>query len=202
MRHIFRINKFRGEKQITSLPVFPSWRVDSSDGGKVKELLRNLGEKYYKILRNIPAHQYYLGICWDLEVVRVERAERGITGNSRSRRMHKPDLVNLNYFAMYYFLTIMQEYTGEIVIDWDLLKPQRRRRDDYPYDERVFPIEGLSEDENSESEEVNSNGSIILNPKCSRSDFRSITPNDYTELSTHHYFLLPRRLTGYAIGQK
>jgi hypothetical protein len=137
MWHVFKIRPFRGDKQITSLPVFPSWCLDSSDGGSVKERLSNLGEKYYKILRNVPAHQYYQGVCWDLEAVGVERGDGTIGGISRSRRMQKPDMVYFNDVALYCFLTIQQEYTGEIVIDWSLLKPQRRRRGDYAYDREL-----------------------------------------------------------------
>jgi hypothetical protein len=93
MRHDFKIKKFQGEKQIESLPLFPSWCVDSFDGGKVKERLRNLGKKYYKILRNIPVHQYYQGACWDLEAAREGRAKgRGL----QLRRRHKPDIVNFH----------------------------------------------------------------------------------------------------------
>lgn len=136
MWHVFKISPFRGDKPITSLPVFPSWCLDSSDGGSVKERLSNLGEKYYKILRNIPSHQYYQGVCWDLEAMRVERSDGTIGGISRSRRMQKPDMVNFNDVALYCFLTIQQEYTGEIIIDWSLLKPKRRlhlRRESWIY---------------------------------------------------------------------
>jgi hypothetical protein len=175
--------------------------VDYADGGKVKERLRNLGEKYYKILRAIPAHQYYQGVCWDLEITRVVSGGRGTHGSSKSTRKRMPDTVNFNVYSMYCFLTIPQEYTGEIVIDWTPGQ-QRRRRRDASYDDRVFVEEIISEYDNSESEGDNTHGSIILDPKCSRSDFRNVSPNDYSELSSHHYFLLPRRLTGYAIGQK
>jgi hypothetical protein len=190
MWHIFKLKKFRGEKKITSLPVFPSSCMDYVDGGMVKERLCNLGEKYYKMLRAIPAHQYYQGICWDLEAT--------ATGTSRSIRRQKPNTVNINVCSMYCFLTMPQEYTGEIVIDWTPLKRQRRRRGDG----EVIEIERPSDYDDSESEGDNSRGSIILDPKCSRSDFRNFSPNEYSELSSHHYFLLPRRLTGYAIGQK
>jgi hypothetical protein len=87
---------------------------------------------------------------------------------------------------------MLQEYAGEVVIDWNPLRHTRRARN----------ISSSSEFDNTDSEEDNIPPSILLDPKGSRSEFRNISPNDYEELSTHHYFLLPRRLTGYAIGQK
>ena len=161
--------------------------MDSFDGGKVKERLRKLGEKYYRILRNIPVHQYYQGVGWNLEAGRVERAKR----SPKLRRKRKPDIVNFIDFAENCFLTMPQEYAGEIVIDWSPLEHTRR----------VRIISSSSEDDNSDTEGDNNHRPIILDPK-SRSEFRNISPNDYEELSTHHYFLFPRRVTGFAIGKK
>jgi hypothetical protein len=204
MWHVFKIRSFQGDKQITSLPVYPSSCVDSSDGGNVKERLTSLGEKYYKILRNIPAHQYYQGVCWDLEAGSVQRHDGSIGGTSRSRRLEKPDMVSFKEVALYCCLTMPQEYTGEIVIDWSLLTPPRRRRGDYERERVVIRERDAIDDDfyNSDSDGEKSQGTVILDPKCSRSDFRNITPTAYTELSAHHYFLLPRRLTGFAVGQK
>jgi hypothetical protein len=72
-RHIVKtwheviINKFRGERQITSLPVFPCHYLDKEDGGKTRIRLQNLGEKCYSIIRQSPAHREYCGMAWDLE---------------------------------------------------------------------------------------------------------------------------------------
>jgi hypothetical protein len=76
--HEFYIDKFRGERQITSLPVFPSIYLDNSDCGKMRARLQDLGEKYYNILRQSPAHMQYCGLAWDLEHddVRDETAQR------------------------------------------------------------------------------------------------------------------------------
>jgi hypothetical protein len=64
--HKFLIKEFPGEKDITSLPVFPSEYLDSLDGGRTKSKLTDLGEKYYKIVKESPAHLEYFGPTWDL----------------------------------------------------------------------------------------------------------------------------------------
>jgi len=82
--HEFYIDKFRGERQITSLPVFPSIYLDNLDCGKTRARLQDLGEKYYNILRQSPAHMQYCGLTWDLErEVRDETA----------RQKWKPEIV-------------------------------------------------------------------------------------------------------------
>jgi len=88
--HEFYIDKFRGERQITSLLVFPCIYLDCSDGGKTRARLQDLGEKYYNIIRQSPAHREYCGMTWDLERedLRDETAERG--------QKWKPDIVNTN----------------------------------------------------------------------------------------------------------
>jgi hypothetical protein len=91
--HEFYIDKFRGERQITSLQVFPCIYLDHSDGGKTRARLQDLGEKYYNIIRQSPAHKVYCGMTWDLEREdprdETERWQKG-----------KPDIVNTIYWPI------------------------------------------------------------------------------------------------------
>jgi hypothetical protein len=89
--HEFYIDKFRGERQITSLLVFPCIYLDRSDGGKTRARLQDLGEKYYNIIRKSPAHRVYCGMTWDLE--REDMHDE--TGERWQKR--KPDIVYATY---------------------------------------------------------------------------------------------------------
>jgi len=59
-----------------------------------------------------------------------------------------------------------------------------------------------SGDEVSESEDDDYHESITLNTKAPRSKFHSIDPTVEEKLTLHHYFLLPRRLDGFALLKK
>jgi hypothetical protein len=65
--HEFYIDKFRGERQIISLPVFPRVYLDNLDYGKTRARLQDLGKKYYNIIRQSPVHMQYCGLTWDLD---------------------------------------------------------------------------------------------------------------------------------------
>jgi hypothetical protein len=88
----FPYQQIRGEKQITSLPVFPSIYLDSLDGGSTKARLQDLGEKYYTIIRKSPAHMQYSGTTWDLESYEGRDDIRDETG-----QRWKPDIVSTPY---------------------------------------------------------------------------------------------------------
>jgi hypothetical protein len=60
----FTIYEFYGEREILSLPVFPCTYFDKSDKGKTKASLESLGEKYYEILKEVPAYRAYSGYAW------------------------------------------------------------------------------------------------------------------------------------------
>jgi len=87
--HEIFVDKFRGERSITSLPVFPCSYLDNLDGGKTRARLQDLGEKYYNIIRRSPAHLKYCGMTWDLE--------RGQRESSQTLQSRKPDIVNTVY---------------------------------------------------------------------------------------------------------
>jgi hypothetical protein len=91
----FHIDKFRAEKQITSLPVFPRIYLDSSDGGSTKARLQDLGEKYYTIIRKGSAHMQYSGQIWDLESLEANDVRRDKTG--QKDQLWKPDSVCTAY---------------------------------------------------------------------------------------------------------
>jgi hypothetical protein len=61
----FKINKYDGEKDITTLPVFPSQYLDLSDGGRTRRNLENRGKMYFEYARAAPVHLRYKGPAWD-----------------------------------------------------------------------------------------------------------------------------------------
>ncbi|KAH6711918.1 hypothetical protein BKA61DRAFT_658428 [Leptodontidium sp. MPI-SDFR-AT-0119] len=54
--HSFKIYDFKGEREITSLEVFPSSYQDNKDDKKLRKTLENRGERYFGIIRDTPAH--------------------------------------------------------------------------------------------------------------------------------------------------
>lgn len=63
----FSIRHFEGEKDITSLPIFP-WSY-MADGGKLKEDLISRGKSLVDILQGGPKHLHYLGSTIDIDPV-------------------------------------------------------------------------------------------------------------------------------------
>lgn len=61
------IRKFRGERDIRSLTVFPARYYDDQDGGKLAAKLIERGRLYYRIVRSIPAYMQYDGYAWYME---------------------------------------------------------------------------------------------------------------------------------------
>ncbi|KAL9040175.1 MAG: hypothetical protein Q9214_004591 [Letrouitia sp. 1 TL-2023] len=55
------ILKFSGERQVTSLPVYPCTYFDSLDGGKTRQAVVERGKKAYQILREMPKQMWYDG---------------------------------------------------------------------------------------------------------------------------------------------
>jgi hypothetical protein len=60
--HLFEIEPFQGDKGMTELPIFPSKYYNSHE--KTEAYLQELGEKFYGIVRDCPAHLQYSGPCW------------------------------------------------------------------------------------------------------------------------------------------
>jgi hypothetical protein len=60
----FTIKEYTGEKDILSLPVFPAMYLDATDGGRTRNKLLELGQKFYNIIRDSPAHLQYSGPAW------------------------------------------------------------------------------------------------------------------------------------------
>jgi hypothetical protein len=61
--HFFEIDPFQGDKEMTELPIFPSKYYDNHE--KAEACLQELGEKFYGIVRDCPAHLQYSGPCWE-----------------------------------------------------------------------------------------------------------------------------------------
>ena len=65
MSRSFKINKYDGEKDITTLPVFPCQYLDAFDGGKTRQNLENRGKIYFGYAQTVPVHLGYKGRAWD-----------------------------------------------------------------------------------------------------------------------------------------
>ena len=55
------IDKYEGERQVTSLSVYPCRYLDSEDGGETRKALVERGRKMYKLLRGMPSQMWYDG---------------------------------------------------------------------------------------------------------------------------------------------
>ena len=73
----FTINMFIGEREISSLPVFPCTYLDESDKGKTKASLETLGETYYEILKQVPTFRAYSGYAWGKRRKAVKISKKG-----------------------------------------------------------------------------------------------------------------------------
>ena len=61
----FRISKFEGEREITSLAIFPARFLDASDNFATRKRLEARGRKYFEYTQNVPLHLGYRGPAWD-----------------------------------------------------------------------------------------------------------------------------------------
>jgi hypothetical protein len=112
----FTIRKFEGVKPITSLPVFPSSYLDSTDGGKTQSRLEELDEKYYKLLRESPEHSTYY---WSIFLPSLAQA---------MTRLISPQEVLTPCFATVYYTTVY--YCGP---SWDMIPTVRNEQQHYKY---------------------------------------------------------------------
>lgn len=69
--HFYEIVEFDGEREITSLEVFPCKYLDEQDGGKTRTNLELRGQRYYDILREYPVHMAYSGPTLDQKPITV-----------------------------------------------------------------------------------------------------------------------------------
>ena len=58
---IIYIYEYEGERQVTSLSVYPCRYLDSEDGGETRRALVERGRKVYKLLRGMPSQMWYDG---------------------------------------------------------------------------------------------------------------------------------------------
>jgi hypothetical protein len=87
----FTIKRFKGEREIQSLPVFPSIYLDTVDGGKTRTKLQELGEKFYGIIREGPSHVHYAGPTWDLDRIPSRDPQQ-------RWQKKKPEIVRTSFF--------------------------------------------------------------------------------------------------------
>lgn len=55
---------YEGERQVTSLPVYPFKYRDSEDGGKTRQAMIDRGHKAFQILRAMPKQMWYDGYAF------------------------------------------------------------------------------------------------------------------------------------------
>ena len=86
----FEIDEFAGDREITSLQLFPTVYLDSADGGETKSKLQNLGERYFNIARVSPAHMSYSGAGWVIDAGPLDQRPSG-----------KPDIVSYFFVSTF-----------------------------------------------------------------------------------------------------
>jgi hypothetical protein len=69
--YFYEIMEYSGEREITSLEVFPCKYLDEQDGGKTRANLEPRGRRYYDILREYPLHLSYSGPTFDQKPITV-----------------------------------------------------------------------------------------------------------------------------------
>lgn len=65
------IQPFEGEREVTSLNVFPSHFQDKKDGGEIRHSLIKRGLKTYQILHGMPKQMHYSGFVFETEKTMV-----------------------------------------------------------------------------------------------------------------------------------
>jgi hypothetical protein len=71
--HFYEIMEYGGEREITSLEVFPCKYLDEQDSGKTRANLEVRGQRYYDILREFPLHMAYSGPTLDQKPITVRK---------------------------------------------------------------------------------------------------------------------------------
>jgi hypothetical protein len=59
--HKYSIVEFQGEREITSLEIFPSKFLDKLDGNNTRRHLEKRGQQYYELIKKAPSHMSYMG---------------------------------------------------------------------------------------------------------------------------------------------
>ncbi|KAL9606931.1 MAG: hypothetical protein Q9167_008104 [Letrouitia subvulpina] len=62
---VIYINRFEGEREVTSLRIFPCNLLDRLDGGKTRRTLLERGRKTFQIFRGMPKQMYYDGYVFN-----------------------------------------------------------------------------------------------------------------------------------------
>ena len=59
-----RINTYKGEQRISSLPIYPCFYRDMEDNGATRKKLIERGHNTYQLLREMPMHKSYEGMTY------------------------------------------------------------------------------------------------------------------------------------------
>ncbi|RDW61106.1 hypothetical protein BP6252_12489 [Coleophoma cylindrospora] len=168
----FKINKFDGEKEITTLPIFPADCLNTVDNGKTRDKLVARGQTYFDFLKSVPVHLVYEGPTWSHRVY----------PNAWKKEPK-------------------QQYDGEFIIDPSSFQryasesPITVGRDYSPVRRRsVSSSSSVSDDDTRELHGTDDD--------TYWADYDEIDPQTQTSLTERHLFLLPRRIDGFALKTK
>ncbi|KAN0113249.1 hypothetical protein V8E51_006200 [Hyaloscypha variabilis] len=170
----FKISKYEGEQDVTTLAVFPSQYLDRVDGGKTRRMLETRGSIYHGYLRAAPVHMKYKGPAWDHRVyLRVWKKE--------------PKL----------------QYDGEIIIDPGAFE---KYASESPATSGARDRESIrvrsAYSGTSSSTDIGDDEPNRFETESQWANYENIVPKARESLTTHQYFLIERRVDGFALKQK
>jgi hypothetical protein len=171
-KHKFSILEYQGEREITSLDIYPAHFLDKTDGGVTRSNLEAQGTKYYDLIKKCPIHMTYEGTT-------VPGSKDTVTNPPQAPPMTR-------------------WYHGQIIIDPKSYQ-QYYAGDNSPYKRPPPPFDNDdSEDEDTDwLKEPRDFGGGVKWAK-----YNNIDPKTTPALTKHQHFLLPSVVEGFVIKEK
>ena len=171
-KHKFSILEYQGERDITSLDIYPAYFLDKKDGGATRSKLEAQGTKYYDLIKKCPRHMTY----------------EGTTLPNRKVQITNPPQPPSRF------------YHGQIIVDPKAYQ-QYYSSDNSPYRRPPPPPPFRNDDSEDEDmdwlkEPRDFGGGVRW------SAYNNIDPKTTSALTKHQYFLLPSMVEGFIIKEK
>lgn len=173
-QHLYEIFEFGGERDITSLEIFPCKYLDIQDGGKTKTRLEAQGRRYYDILSKLPMHLTYSGSTLDQKPItyrgQIIVDPKGYLKHFREQQSQRPG------------------------------PPPPPRPPGQPRRVHHFAYESHAKGDGDPEKPADFGGGEMwknynnIDPKAATDNNSAMTP--------HHYRLLPRHFLGFALKVK
>lgn len=100
-KHKFSILEYQGERDITSLDIYPARFLDKTDGGVIRRKLETQGTKYYELIKKCPRHMTYQGMTLPSPKVATTNPPQ-----APSRWYHGQIIVDPKAYKQYYLENI------------------------------------------------------------------------------------------------